>query len=183
VFIDHRWLHHVKGHVPEGHYTVPLGPARVARAGKDVTIVAFSYMVLEALEAAAKLAALGVEAEVLDYRCLRPLDTDTLLASVGRTKRLVVADAAWAAAGMSAEILALVAERAHGTLRVAPRRVCLPDCPTPTTPALADHYYPRSGHIVAAVREQMGLPADQADVALPAGVELDKPNPAFTGPF
>jgi pyruvate dehydrogenase E1 component beta subunit len=183
VFIDHRWLHHVKGHVPEGHYTVPLGPARIAREGRDVTIVAFSYMVLEALEAAAKLATMGVEAEVLDYRCLRPLDAETLLGSIRKTKHLVVADAAWSTAGMSAEILALVAERAHGTLTAAPRRVCLPDCPTPTTPALADHYYPRSGHIVAAVRDMMGLPPDASDLALPAGVELDKPNPAFTGPF
>ncbi|MEN9633874.1 MAG: hypothetical protein RL077_2278 [Verrucomicrobiota bacterium] len=183
VFIDHRWLHHVKGHVPEGHYTVPLGQARVARTGGDVTIVAFSYMVLEAMEAAAKLATLGIEAEVLDYRCLRPLDAETLLGSIRKTGRLVVADAAWSTAGMSAEILALAAERAHGVLRAAPHRVCLPDCPTPTTPALADHYYPRSGHIVAAVREMAGLSADPSDLAVPAGVELDKPNPAFTGPF
>jgi pyruvate/2-oxoglutarate/acetoin dehydrogenase E1 component len=183
VFIDHRWLHHTKGHVPEGRYTVPLGPARVAREGKDVTIVAFSYMVLEALEAAAKLAAIGIEAEVLDYRCLRPLDTEALLTSVRKTKRLVVADAAWGTAGMSAEILALVAEQAHGMLLAAPRRVCLPECPTPTAPALADHYYPRSGHLVAAVREVSGLPAEAADLAIPPNVELDKPNPAFTGPF
>ena len=183
VFIDHRWLHHVKGLVPEGHYTVPLGPAHVAREGKDVTIVAFSYMVIEAIEAAKKLAALGIDAEVLDYRCLRPLDAETLIASVCKTRRLVVADAAWAAAGMSAEILALVAERAHGVLASSPRRVCLPDCPTPTTPGLANHYYPRSGHIIAAVREVAGLPQDPTDVALPEGIELDKPNPAFTGPF
>ncbi|MEO6005724.1 MAG: transketolase C-terminal domain-containing protein [Opitutus sp.] len=183
VFIDHRWLHHVKGHVPTGHYTVPLDKARVARVGQDLTIVAFSYMVLEAIEAAATLAALGIEAEVLDYRCLRPLDVDTLLASVRKTGRLIVADAAWSAAGMSAEILALVAERAHGALKAAPKRVCVPDCPTPTSPALADHYYPRSGHIVAAARTMFGLTADEEDLAIPANVQLDKPNPAFTGPF
>lgn len=183
VFIDHRWLHHVKGHVPEGHYTVPLGKARVAREGKDVTIAAFSYMVLEAIEAAAKLSVIGIEAEVLDFRCLRPLDADTLIESISKTKRLVVADAAWSTAGMSAEILALAAERAHGVLASAPRRICLPECPTPTASALADHYYPRSGHIVAAVREMFGLRADPGDLAIPANVELDKPNPAFTGPF
>ncbi|MBI4626766.1 MAG: alpha-ketoacid dehydrogenase subunit beta, partial [Verrucomicrobia bacterium] len=71
----------------------------------------------------------------------------------------------------------------HGSLVAAPRRVCLPDCPTPTSPALADHYYPRAGHIVAAVRETLGLRADPSDLAVSAGVELDKPNPAFTGPF
>jgi pyruvate dehydrogenase E1 component beta subunit len=183
IFIDHRWLHHVKGHVPEGHYTVPLGPARVAREGNDVTIVAFSYMVLEAMEAASKLAVVGIDAEVIDFPCLRPFDVKALLASVRKTRRLVVADAAWSAASMSAETLALVSEHAHAVLRSAPRRVCLPDCPTPTTPALADYYYPRSGHIVAAVRETMGLASDASDIELPVGVELDKPNPAFTGPF
>lgn len=183
VFIDHRWLHHVKGHVPEGRYTVALGPACVAREGTEVTIVAFSYMVLEAIEAAAKLDAIGIDAEVLDYRCLRPFDTETLLRSVRKTRRLVVADAAWASAGMSAEILARVAECAHGALVSAPRRVCIPDCPTPTTPALSEYYYPRSGHIVAAVRQTFGMPANPADLLPPMGVELDKPNPAFTGPF
>jgi len=183
VFIDHRWLHHLKGHVPQGHYTVPLDKARIAREGEDVTIVAFSYMVIEALEAAARLSAFGIKADVLDYRCLRPLDTATLLASIRKTGRLVVADAAWAAAGMSAEILAVVAEHAHGVLTAAPRRVCVPDCPTPTAPALADHYYPRAGHIVAAVRAMFGQPPDPADLAMPPGVELDKPNPGFTGPF
>jgi len=183
VFIDHRWLHYVKGLVPAGYYSVSLGPARVAREGADVTIVAFSYMVMEALDAAARLAGHGIDAEVLDYRCLRPLDVETLLSSVRKTRRLVVADAAWAVAGMSAEILALVAEHAHGTLVAPPRRVCLPDCPTPTTPALANLYYPMSRHIVAAARETLALAPDSTDLLQPDGTELDKPNPAFTGPF
>jgi pyruvate dehydrogenase E1 component beta subunit len=183
VFLEHRWLHHVKGEVPAGHYTVPIGPAQVARIGQDVTIVAFSYMVLEALEAAQKLAALGIEAEVIDVRSLRPLDQPTLLESVRKTGRLVVADTGWSLAGMSAEILAVASESAFGSLKAAPRRVCFPDCPTPTSPALAAEFYPRSGHIVAAVRQTLGLPPDAVDLAVPAGVELDKPNPAFTGPF
>jgi len=183
VFLEHRWLHHVKGHVPGGHFTVPIGPARVARRGADVTIVALSYMVLEALEAAEKLAEDGIDAEVVDLRSLRPLDRETILDSVDKTGRLVVADAGWALAGMSAEIIAVASEGAFRALRAAPRRVCFPNCPTPTSPALAADYYPRSGHIVAAVRETLGLPADPADLLVPAGVELDKPNPAFTGPF
>ena len=183
VFLEHRWLHHVKGEVPAGHYTVPIGPARIARTGQDVTIVAFSYMVLEAMEAAQKLATLGIDAEVIDVRSLRPLDQPTLLESVRKTGRLVVADTGWSLAGMSAEILAVVSESAFGSLQAAPRRVCFPDCPTPTSPALAAEFYPRSGHIVAAVRETLGLPADTTDLAVPTGIELDKPNQAFTGPF
>ena len=69
------------------------------------------------------------------------------------------------------------------SLKAPPRRLGFAECPTPTSPALAGHYYPRSGHIVAAVREMVGLPADPSDLAVPPGVELDKPNPAFTGPF
>ncbi|PTY02884.1 alpha-ketoacid dehydrogenase subunit beta [Opitutaceae bacterium EW11] len=183
VFLEHRWLHHAKGHVPEGHYTVPIGPARVAKPGRDVTLVALSYMVAEALEAAKNLAKLGVDAEVIDLRSLRPLDSTLILESVRKTGRLVVADTGWALAGMSAEVLAVASEGAFGSLKAAPRRVCFPDCPTPTSPSLAAAYYPRSGDIVAAVRETLGLPADEADTAIPAGVELDKPNPAFTGPF
>ena len=183
VFLEHRWLHHVKGEVPAGHYTVPIGPARVARTGKDVTIVAFSYMVLEAMAAAQKLAAIGVEADVIDIRSLRPLDQPAILASLRKTGRLVVADTGWSLAGMSAEILAIASESAFGSLKAAPHRVCFPDCPTPTSPALAAEFYPRSGHIVAAVRKTLGLPSDSGDLAVPAGVELDKPNPAFTGPF
>ena len=183
VFLEHRWLHHVKGEVPAGHYTVPIGPARVARTGKDVTIVAFSYMVLEAMAAAQKLAAIGVEADVIDIRSLRPLDQPAILASLRKTGRLVVADTGWSLAGMSAEILAIASESAFGSLNAAPHRICFPDCPTPTSPALAAEFYPRSGHIVAAVRKTLGLPSDSGDLAVPAGVELDKPNPAFTGPF
>jgi pyruvate/2-oxoglutarate/acetoin dehydrogenase E1 component len=183
VFLEHRWLHHLRGEVPAGYYTVPIGPARCARAGADVTLVAVSYMVVEALAAAERLAAEGISAEVIDLRCLRPLDTSLLVSSVEKTGRLVVADPSWSQAGMSAEVLALAGERCFHALRSAPRRVCLPDCPTPTGPSLAAEYYPRAGHIVAAARETLGLPADPADLAVPAGAELDKPNPAFTGPF
>jgi acetoin:2,6-dichlorophenolindophenol oxidoreductase subunit beta len=183
VFLEHRWLHHVKGHVPEGHYTVPIGPARQVRSGKDVTIVALSYMVLEAMQAAQRLADLGIEADVIDLRSLRPLDSTLIIESVRKTGRLIVADTGTGLAGMSAEIMAMASEKAFTSLKAAPRRVCFPECPTPTSPSLAAEYYPRAGHIVANVREMFGLASDDSDLAVPAGVELDKPNPAFTGPF
>jgi pyruvate dehydrogenase E1 component beta subunit len=183
VFIEHRWLHHIKGHVPAGHYTVPIGPARLARQGGAVTIVAFSYMVLEALEAAQALAEDGIDAEVIDVRCLRPLDQTLVVESVRKTGRLVVADTGWSAAGMSAEIMAVASESAFAALKAPPRRVCFPDCPTPTSPALSAEFYPRAGHIAAAARETLRLPPNEADRWVAAGMELDKPNPAFTGPF
>lgn len=183
VFIEHRWLHHIKGEVPAGHYTVPIGPARLARAGRDVTIVAFSYMVLEALEAAETLAEDGIDAEVIDIRSLRPLDHSLLISSLKKTGHLVVADTGHSTAGMAAEIIAIASESAFESLRAAPRRICFPECPTPTSPSLAAEYYPRAGHIVAAVRESLRRQPDENDLLVPAGVELDKPNPAFTGPF
>ena len=183
VFIEHRWLHHIKGEVPAGHYTVPIGPARLARAGRDVTIVAFSYMVLEALEAAEKLTEDGIDAEVIDVRSLRPLDQTLLLASLAKTGRLVVADTGHSTAGMAAEIIAIASESAFGSLKAAPRRVCFPECPTPTSPTLSAKFYPRAGHIVAAVRTTLQRPPHDDDLLVPAGAELDKPNPAFTGPF
>jgi pyruvate dehydrogenase E1 component beta subunit len=183
VYIDHRWLHHVKGPVPEDHYSVPIGPARKVREGSDVTIVSFSYMTLEAIQAAVRLQELGISAEILDYRALRPLDHESLVASLRKTGRLIVLDTAWTTAGMSAEILAIAAEKAFSCLKAPPVRLGFPDCPTPTCPSLADHYYPRAGHLIAAARHMFGLAPDPSDTLPPAGAELDKPNPAFTGPF
>lgn len=183
MFIEHRWLYNITGIVPEGIYREPLGKAKVFCEGSDVTIVAVSYMTLEAFRAAEQLARDGIQAEVVDVRTLRPLDTQTILESARKTGRLIVADTGWAHVGFSAEIVALAAEQLHGRLKNAPRRITLPDCPTPTTPALADHYYPRAAHIVAAAREMMGLPVDKSSLVPPRGVLLDAPDKSFTGPF
>lgn len=183
VFIEHRWLYNIKGPVPEKQYRVPLGQAKVFREGRDLTIVAVSYMVLEAFRAAEMLAADGIEAEVVDVRTLRPLDETTVLGSVKKTGRLIVADTGWASVGFSAEIMARVAENLHGALKCAPKRITSPDCPAPTTPALANLYYPRAVHIMAAARQMLGLKTDPSLLA-PTGKQLlDVPDKSFTGPF
>ena len=92
IFIEHRWLYNIVGHVPEEVYRVPLGRARVARQGKDLTIAAISYMVLEALRAADMLAADGIHAEVIDIRSLKPLDDELILKSVRKTGHLIVVE-------------------------------------------------------------------------------------------
>ncbi len=180
IFIEHRWLHGVTGPVPEGHHRVPLGQAHVLRAGQDVTIVGSSYMSLEALRAAEALIHEGVSAEVIDLRTLRPLDDECVLTSVRKTGRLVVADTGWKTGGFGAEIVAKVVEEEFRSLKSSPRRVALPDYPTPTTPTLANEYYPTSAHIAGAVLEAMGLPA-RAIPGLPKATDV--PDPAFTGPF
>lgn len=183
IFIEHRWLYNITGHVPEGAYRVPLGRARVIMEGRDVTIAATSYMTVEALRAAEILAEGGVSAEVVDIRTLKPLDETLILESVHKTGHLIVADTGWKTVGFGAEVVARVAEDALGDLKSPPRRMALPDCPTPTTPALANHYYPRAVHIVATARRMLGLNADDPISHATISVPLDVPDTSFTGPF
>lgn len=183
IYIEHRWLHGIKGAVAGGKPRLPIGRATIVREGKDATIAAFSYMVLEAIEAAKRLAEEGISAEVIDMRSARPLDSETLLASVRKTGRFVASDIAGESCGLASELVSVVSRGAHASLQSAPEIVVLPDCPTPTSPALAAEFYPRAAHIIAAVRRTLGLPVDPQIFAVPAGAELDKPDPAFTGPF
>ena len=138
---------------------------------------------MEAIKAAEQLKAVGVDAEVIDLRSLRPWDEDTVLQSVRKTGRLVLADTGTTSFGVSAEVVARVAEEAIDCLLAAPRRVALPDCPSPTIPALAAAFYPRAVHVQATVMEQIGLKVDPELLAIPADVHLDVPDPSFTGPF
>ena len=183
IFVEHRWLYGISGEVPAEIYRVPIGKARVMRSGNDVTIVGSSYMALEAVRAAEALAAEGVGAEVIDLRSLRPLDAETVVDSVRKTGRLVVADHSWREFGTAAEIVALATERAFSALKAAPVRITLPDSPVPSSPALADSYYPRAPHIAAAVNRMLGRPVDPASFAVPPGRRLDQPDASFTGPF
>ncbi|MEW6114142.1 MAG: transketolase C-terminal domain-containing protein [Thermodesulfobacteriota bacterium] len=183
IFIEHRWLYNISGEVPAEPYRVELGKARVARNGTDLTIVANSYMTLESLRAAEILQNEGVSAEVIDVRTLKPLDRETILESVRRTGRLIAVDIGWCTNGFSAEILALTAEQAFESLKAAPVRVALPDCPTPTSPALAEHYYPRAIHIAAQALKILGVNRSEQHLAEPELVHYDVPDPSFTGPF
>ena len=121
-----------------------------------MTIVAFSYMVLEAFEGGRTPAEDGIDAEVIDVRSLRPLDRGLLLESVRKTGRLVVADTGWSAAGMSAEVIAVASESAFISLKAAPRRVCFPDCATPTSPTL-------SAELLSSIRAHCGCRARDSE--------------------
>lgn len=182
IFIEHRWLYNITGQVPEGLYRVPLGQAKVVRKGSDVTIAAISYMTLEALRAAEMLTADGISAEVIDIRTLKPLDDALILESVRKTGRLIVTDTGWKTGGFAAEIVARIAEQAFSDLKAPPGRVALPDCPSPTTQALANHYYPRAVHIAVTAKRMLGLSADEP-VLDASSMLLDVPDPTFTGPF
>lgn len=155
LFFEHMAMGRIKGEVPEGDQTVPLGQARVAREGGDVTVVALARMVHEALAAADELQGEGVSVEVVDPRTLVPLDKEAIRASAAKTGRLVVVDEACATCGAAAEIAALVVEDPHtfSHLKAPPRRVCAPDVPIPYSPPMEGYVVPDKAKIVAAVRE------------------------------
>ncbi len=186
LFIEYRRLYEETGDVPEGYYTVPLGKGIVRSEGRDVTVVAISYMAPETLKILPALASAGIRVEVIDPRTLKPLDETLILDSVRKTGRLVVVDTAWRTCGMAAEISALAAERCFPSLKAPIRRVTLPDIPTPTTQALEKIYYPGPLDIARAVCEVMGMDGPAID-KVSEHIRLDAPAPAaapqFVGPF
>ncbi|MGN6782993.1 MAG: alpha-ketoacid dehydrogenase subunit beta [Marmoricola sp.] len=148
----------LKGEVPDEEYRIPFGKARIAREGSDVTVVAISSAVPEALAAAESLAADGISVEVIDPRTLVPLDRTTILESVSRTGRLVVADPAHRTCSAASEISSIVAEEAFGSLRAPIVRVTTPDTQIPFSPALEKQLYPSRSGIAEAVRRVTGQP-------------------------
>ena len=154
VVVEHKTLYYRKGEVPDDAL-VPLGRAAVRRSGRDVTIVATSRMVDEALTAAETLAAEGIEAEVIDPRTLQPLDVDTLVASVARTGRCVVAHEAVTTGGFGAEVASLVQQEALDRLEAPVLRVGAPFAPVPASPPLEDTYLVGAAQIADAVRRAM----------------------------
>jgi pyruvate dehydrogenase E1 component beta subunit len=140
------------GAVPAGEHVVPLGRAEVRRSGSDVTLVSYGKTVHACLQAAESLAAAGIEAEVLDLRTLKPLDTAAILASVRKTGRLVVAHEANRLCGVGAEIAALVAEQAFGALKAPIVRLGGPDAPVASSYPLEQAYAPSAEGIAAAAR-------------------------------
>ena len=153
LYLDDRWLYESEGDVPEGLYEVPIGSAAIRRSGKEVTIIATSYMASEALKAAETLAQRGIDVELIDLRTIKPWDRDLVYSSVGKTGRLVIADAAWMSGGIAADIAAAVAGDIFHALKAPIGRVCLPDVPAPTSAALERAYYVGADDIVANVEK------------------------------
>ena len=153
MIYEHKILYKMKGHVPEGYYTTPIGKAAVMREGKDLTIVATSIMVHKALEAAETLAAEGIDAEVIDLRTIRPMDRDMVLASVRKTGRLVCVYEAVKTLGVGAEVSAMVAESdAFDYLDAPIIRLGGAECPIPYNPDLEKAVVPQVPDILEAAR-------------------------------
>ena len=184
IFIEHRWLHNLFGEVPEDSFQIPIGKARIARKGKDLTIVSASYMLVEVLKAVDCLKKDGIDVEVVDIRSLKPLDEETIIQSVVNTGHLIVVDGAWRFLSISAEIISIVVEKAFKHLKKPPCRVTFPDVPTPTSWTIANNFYPHAINILSQVEELLDLPKKSEEEwgLFPTG-PLDVPDKSFTGPF
>jgi pyruvate dehydrogenase E1 component beta subunit/2-oxoisovalerate dehydrogenase E1 component beta subunit len=153
IFCEHKFLYyHLKAEKLPSE-ALPIGKARIAREGRDLTVVAYSAMVHEALEAATELAAEGWEIEIVDLRSVKPLDTDTVMASVARTGRLLCVGEAWPWGGVTAEIIARVASEGFGLLDVPPQRLNAKDTPVPYHPNLWMAHRPTARAVAAAARK------------------------------
>ena len=155
IVIEGRSLYSMEEDVPDAPYFIRLGRALVRRPGSDVTVVAIGSLIPAALQAAVQLEQEGVSAEVIDLRTLVPLDSETVVTSVSKTRRLVVADPAWRSYGAAAEVMATVVEKVGTDLKARPRRVTWPDSHVPTSASLEAEYYPTAEDIAAACRESV----------------------------
>jgi pyruvate dehydrogenase E1 component beta subunit/2-oxoisovalerate dehydrogenase E1 component beta subunit len=157
IFFEHKYLYyHLKAEKLPTE-AMPTGKARIARPGRDVTIVAYSAMVHEALAVAEELATEGIEVEVVDLRSIKPLDTDTVMASVARTGRLLCVGEAWPWGGVTAEVIARVATEGFGLLDAPPQRLNAKDTPVPYHPNLWAAHRPTARSIGLAVRNLLRL--------------------------
>lgn len=158
LFIEHATLYPVRGEVPDDEdYLVPIGVSDVKREGSDVTIVSYSKMLQVSLEAASRLAEEGIEAEVIDLRTLRPLDTRPVIESVRRTNRLVVVEEGWRSYGVGAEIASRVMEQAFDYLDAPVRRVAQAEVPLPYNRRLEQMALPQVEDVIRAVKDVMYL--------------------------
>lgn len=153
VFLEHKMLYNFKGPVPEEEYTIPLGVADIKREGRDVTVIATSMIVHKALNAAAELEKEGISVEVIDPRTLKPLDIDTLVRSVKKTKHVIVAHEAVKTNGFGAEVVAVLVENAFDYLDAPIIRVTAPDTPVPYSRPLEDDFIPQERDIISAIKE------------------------------
>jgi pyruvate/2-oxoglutarate/acetoin dehydrogenase E1 component len=178
IFIEHRWLYWAEADVPEEPFTIPLGQANTLREGDDITIVATSWMNIEALKAAEILERRGVSVEIVDPRTIAPFDSQLVTDSVNRTRQCIVADIDWLNCGFSAEVATNVYEKCFSRLKSPITRIGFAQTPCPTTRNLENEFYPNATSIIRAVEEKLGLsPTDLTED------EFYSYEQRFKGPF
>lgn len=158
IVMESELMYGNKGHVPdpsEGDFIIPIGKADIKRSGKDVSLITFGKMVHVCLSAAKKLEEMGIDAEVLDLRSLRPLDNEAILATAKKTNRVVIVEESWPLASMSSEVAFLIQNQAFDYLDAPILRVMGGDVPLPYAPTLIDAYLPNPSRVIDAVKKVM----------------------------
>lgn len=185
MFIEHRWLHHIIGEVDKQQAAANLSGAACLRSGSNITLVGFSHMSIEALKAATVLAEHGIDAEVLDMRCLTPLDIDSVATSLAKTGQLLIADCAPEMASMAHTVLSNLCLQHPALLKNSPRLIAYPNHPVPTSHFQANHYYPDAEEIAVTALEVLGRREliDSVRQLLHSELPKDQPDRRFVGPF
>lgn len=183
LYLEHRWLHNSRGDVPEGDHRTEIGRASVLRRGNDLTVVAMSYMTVEARRAVDCVSRQGMACDLIDLRTISPLDFTTVMDSVSRTGHLLVLDTGPANGSVAGEIIARVSMERWDSLKSPPRRLALPDVPMPTSHALTGQLYPRANDVATTIAEMLDKDVDLHDLAEEQASPLDVPGDWFTGPF
>ena len=178
IVIEHRWLYWQKGEVPEEPYTMPLEGSGILREGNDITVLATSWMNVEALKAAEILSKQNIHVEIVDARAISPFDEEVVAKSVEKTGYCIVTDNDWLHCGFSAEAAARISERCFGKLRAPVHRIGFAATPCPTVRVLENEFYPNAINIIRTVEKILKLsPIDLS------GEEFYSHENRFRGPF
>jgi pyruvate/2-oxoglutarate/acetoin dehydrogenase E1 component len=182
IILEHRWLYDLTGDVPEELIAGKIGKANIMVSGTDLTLVSNSIMSIECVRAASKLLEYGISAEVIDLATIKPLDKETIISSVQKTKNVIVVDNGHLDFGVSAEVISIISENLFSDLKRPPLRIGLPNIPTPTSRTLADAFYPDSDTILTKALELFGK--NQAITSPISDKNFkDVPNKDFKGPY
>lgn len=181
IFFEHRWLHHTKGAVKKKYYKVPIGESRYLRKGDDLTIITYSYMVVECLRASKVLEDNNISCDIIDLRTLRPLDEKKFLKSAQKTKKVLIVDNGWKKYGIGSEISAIIFEKLNKS-KISIDRIGIVDSPIPSTIALASFAYPNQELIIRKIEKLL-----KTKIIIKSKFAIkgspDQPYPDFAGPF
>ena len=184
IFLEHRWLHYSKGKIPKKKYFVPINKAKVLSKGKDITILAMSYLTPESMIAKKYLNKIGIYPEIIDLRSVKPIDFNTIFKSIKKTRNLLVLDTGFKFCSVSSEIISTIMEKNYNILKNAPARLTMPDVPEPTSFALTKNFYISHIDIIKKVLNTLKIDQKKFKKLKITKTKFhDVPNEEFKGPF
>ena len=180
IFFEHRWLHSTKDQVPKKYYLTKINKAKLIKRGTDITIISFSYALIECLKAVNFLKKLNISCELIDLRCLRPIDKKTVIKSVKKTGKVLIVDNGWTTNGISAEVSSIINESINK--RILVRRIGVYNVPIPSTPSIAKYCYPDDVNIIESISKILNKKVLKKNMPK-RRKNLDQPDNSFVGPF